>query len=155
MLKKLYIGIIPRAMSTLFQRLNDMQKQTTTTNTTNTNTTNLSKRAPSAISTFPPSSGLRVPRRSTSTVKLRPVSMMTPPRRGSSSNITVNPNEKSTKYSVHVSFIEIYNEELIDLLNPAPPSERAPVTIREDTKGHIIWSGLKEVPVGSTEDILR
>lgn len=147
----LIIGIIPRAMSTLFQRLNDMQKQTTSTNTTN-----LSKRAPSVISTFPPSSGLRVPRRSTSTVKLRPVSMIAPPRRSSSSNLsTNNPNDKSTKYTVHVSFIEIYNEELIDLLNPAPPSERTPVTIREDTKGHIIWSGLKEVPVGSTEDILR
>ncbi|OAD01447.1 hypothetical protein MUCCIDRAFT_145725, partial [Mucor lusitanicus CBS 277.49] len=64
-------------------------------------------------------------------------------------------SEKSTKYTVHVSFIEIYNEELIDLLNPAPPHERAPVTIREDTKGHIIWTGLKEVPVGSTEDVLR
>lgn len=145
------IGIIPRAMSTLFQRLNDMQKQSAST-------TNFSKRAPSVISTFPPSSGLRAPRRSTSTVKLRPVSMMTPPRRSSSSNIAINnnnTNEKATKYTVHVSFIEIYNEELIDLLNPAHPSERTPVTIREDTKGHIIWSGLKEVPVSNTEDVLR
>lgn len=86
--------------------------------------------------------------------------MMPPPRRGS--NATTIPNtiptitqDKATRYTVHVSFIEIYNEELIDLLNPAPPHERAPVTIREDTKGHIIWTGLREVPVGNTQDVLR
>ncbi|KAL9539319.1 hypothetical protein MBANPS3_010333 [Mucor bainieri] len=162
-------GIIPRAMSALFQRLNDMQKQSSTTTTTKPSSQHQQqqpqKRAipVSGLSTFPPASGLRVPRRSASTVKLRPVSMMTPPRRGSSSSLTtsasaqaqIHLDEKSTKYTVHVSFIEIYNEELIDLLNPAPPHERAPVTIREDTKGHIIWTGLKEVPVGSTEDVLR
>lgn len=85
--------------------------------------------------------------------------MMTPPRRGSNATIPTSTipstNDKTTRYSVHVSFIEIYNEELIDLLNPAPPHERTPVTIREDTKGHIIWTGLKEVPVTNTEDVLR
>ncbi|EIE84868.1 hypothetical protein RO3G_09578 [Rhizopus delemar RA 99-880] len=45
------------------------------------------------------------------------------------------------RYSVKVSFVEIYNEELIDLLNSAPPHEKPPVTIREDTKGHIYWTG--------------
>lgn len=154
-------GIIPRAMSALFQRLDDIQKQPSNTKPQQPATAqNSIKRVPpSGLSTFPPTSGLRVPRRSASTAKLRPVSMITPPRRGSSASINTSnstpSNEKSTKYTVHVSFIEIYNEELIDLLNPAPSHERAPVTIREDTKGHIIWTGLKEVPVGSTEDVLR
>lgn len=58
------------------------------------------------------------------------------------------------KYSVKVSFVEIYNEELIDLLNSAPPHEKPPVTIREDTKGHIYWTGVKEVTVNNTNDIL-
>ncbi|KAF7729727.1 hypothetical protein EC973_003805 [Apophysomyces ossiformis] len=58
------------------------------------------------------------------------------------------------KYTVKVSFVEIYNEDLIDLLNSAPPNERPPVTIREDTKGHIYWTGVKEVAVHSTEDVL-
>lgn len=58
------------------------------------------------------------------------------------------------KYSVKVSFVEIYNEELIDLLNSAPPTEKPPVTIREDTKGHIYWTGVKEVTVNNTNDIL-
>lgn len=80
--------------------------------------------------------------------------MMTPPsRRGS--NASLLSNDKSTRYTVLVSFIEIYNEELIDLLNPSAPHERSPVTIREDTKGHIIWTGLREVPVSNTEDVLK
>ncbi|KAL4212137.1 kinesin-domain-containing protein [Rhizopus microsporus] len=58
------------------------------------------------------------------------------------------------RYSVKVSFVEIYNEELIDLLNPAPPHEKPPVTIREDTKGHIYWTGVKEVSVNNTDDVL-
>jgi hypothetical protein len=84
--------------------------------------------------------------------------MLTPPRRGSNASLNSSnsdSNEKTSRYTVQVSFIEIYNEELIDLLNPAPPGERTPVTIREDAKGHIIWTGLKEVPVESTDDVLR
>ncbi|KAI9316361.1 P-loop containing nucleoside triphosphate hydrolase protein, partial [Dichotomocladium elegans] len=53
-----------------------------------------------------------------------------------------------------VSFIEIYNEELIDLLNPAPPSERPPISIREDPKGHIYWTGVREMVVQSADDVL-
>lgn len=161
-----YKGIIPRAMSALFQRLDDIKKENIPKTSTSNNTipaptataAGNNKRAPSVLSTFPPNSGLRMPRRSASTVKLRPVSMITPPRRGSNATTissTIPANDKSTRYTVHVSFIEIYNEELIDLLNPAPANERTPVTIREDTKGHIIWTGLKEVPVTNTQDVLR
>lgn len=67
-----------------------------------------------------------------------------------------NQQQKSVyRYSVKVSFVEIYNEELIDLLNSAHPSEKPPVTIREDTKGHIYWTGVKEVTVHSTDDVLQ
>jgi hypothetical protein len=65
------------------------------------------------------------------------------------------PPSLSSRHTVHVSFVEIYNEELIDLLNPAPPHERPPATIREDTKGHIHWTGVKEVAVNSAEEVLR
>ncbi|RCH99200.1 hypothetical protein CU098_004892 [Rhizopus stolonifer] len=58
------------------------------------------------------------------------------------------------KYTVTVSFIEIYNEDLHDLLNSAPPEESPPITIREDTKGNIYWTGVKEVQVSSAEDVL-
>ncbi|KAI9278514.1 P-loop containing nucleoside triphosphate hydrolase protein, partial [Phascolomyces articulosus] len=79
-------------------------------------------------------------------------------RRGSTPALTITPEHASSKLSRHtvkVSFVEIYNEELVDLLNPAPPTERPPVTIREDTKGQIYWTGVKEVSVESTEDVLR
>ncbi|ORZ15066.1 P-loop containing nucleoside triphosphate hydrolase protein, partial [Absidia repens] len=73
----------------------------------------------------------------------------------SSASTNSNNNTKSKyKYTVKVSFVEIYNEELIDLLNFAPPNERPPVTIREDTKGQIYWTGVKEMMVNNTDDVL-
>ncbi|KAG1054045.1 hypothetical protein G6F43_003913 [Rhizopus delemar] len=136
-------GIIPRAMSALFQKLYNTQKTT------------IPKRSFTSANAFTATSNLRAPAKSFSTnVKLRPVSMMIPISRRAS-NASISTNDKSTRYTILVSFIEIYNEELVDLLNPAPPSERAPVSIREDTKGNIIWTGLKEVPVSSTEDVLK
>lgn len=56
--------------------------------------------------------------------------------------------------SIKVSFIEIYNEEVIDLLSRYPPSERPPITIREDPKGHIYWTGVREMTVHSACDVL-
>lgn len=102
---------------------------------------------------------------SSSSSRLRPVSMIQPPsnnnnidgntgRRGSAPTTTLH-QEKTSRCTVKVSFVEIYNEELVDLLNPAPPSERPPVTVREDTKGHIYWTGIKEVTVESSDDVLR
>ncbi|KAI8364491.1 hypothetical protein EDC96DRAFT_510886, partial [Choanephora cucurbitarum] len=74
-------------------------------------------------------------------------------------------------YEVFVSFLELYNEELIDLLSPQqqqisaaakrksgsglPPSV-APVevTIREDIAGNIYWSGVREEPCSNPEELL-
>ncbi|KAI8972272.1 P-loop containing nucleoside triphosphate hydrolase protein, partial [Pilobolus umbonatus] len=71
----------------------------------------------------------------------------------STGRLRMHPSSKY-KYSVKVSFVEIYNEELIDLLNSAPPNEKPIVNIREDTKGHIYWTGVKEMTVNNTEDVL-
>ncbi|KZT09755.1 kinesin [Laetiporus sulphureus 93-53] len=50
------------------------------------------------------------------------------------------------------SFIEIYNEDLIDLLNMEEGAGKREVQIREDKQGHILWEGLREVNVrGPTE----
>lgn len=67
----------------------------------------------------------------------------------------IQPQKTTYRYSVKVSFVEIYNEELVDLLNSAHPSEKPPVTIREDTKGHIYWTGVKEMVVNNTDDVLQ
>ncbi|ORZ15901.1 hypothetical protein BCR42DRAFT_352908 [Absidia repens] len=172
-------GIIPRAMSAFFQRLHptttppspptSLSRRPTSSTATSISA---SSSASSSHSTFPPaSSGLRLPRRAVSSTKLRPISMIatnnsnssngngsnssSPLRRGSAPAAQDDVSDKATRHTVHVSFVEIYNEELIDLLNPAPPNERPPATIREDTKGHIHWTGVKEVAVNSTEDVLR
>ena len=51
---------------------------------------------------------------------------------------------------------QIYNEQLRDLLLPesTPPNERNTITIREDAKGRIILTGLRQVPINSFDDLL-
>jgi hypothetical protein len=58
------------------------------------------------------------------------------------------------KFSMKVSFIEIYNEDLIDLLGEGEGESRPQVMIREDSKGHIYWSGLQEVQVNNVDDVI-
>ncbi|CAO1620711.1 unnamed protein product [Sympodiomycopsis kandeliae] len=60
------------------------------------------------------------------------------------------------RYSAKASFIEIYNEELIDLLADATePDARPLVQIREDKAGHIFWSGLREPKVNTVTDVMN
>ncbi|KAI0780599.1 kinesin [Trametes elegans] len=56
-------------------------------------------------------------------------------------------------YSIKGSYIEIYNEDLIDLL--ADVSGKRDVQIREDKQGHIIWEGLREVNVKSAHEVMN
>lgn len=58
---------------------------------------------------------------------------------------------------LNATYVEIYNEQLRDLLIPAdiPSHERSPVTIREDTKGNILLTGLRQVELHSVEDMLN
>ncbi|KAI0928992.1 hypothetical protein AcV5_006383 [Taiwanofungus camphoratus] len=58
------------------------------------------------------------------------------------------------KYSLRGSFIEIYNEDLIDLLNDDGGGRRD-VQIREDKQGHIIWEGLREVNVKGPNEVMN
>ncbi|KAJ2858968.1 hypothetical protein GGI22_003141, partial [Coemansia erecta] len=61
-------------------------------------------------------------------------------------------------YSVDVSFLELYNEDLIDLLNPRMVSggnggnARGP-TIREDSHGNMVLAGVERKSVNCEEDI--
>jgi hypothetical protein len=58
-------------------------------------------------------------------------------------------------YSVKGSFIEIYNEDLIDLLSlDDSTGGRREVQIREDKDGHIIWGGLREVNVRNATEVM-
>ncbi|KAF9052816.1 kinesin domain-containing protein [Panaeolus papilionaceus] len=58
-------------------------------------------------------------------------------------------------YSVKGSFIEVYNEDLIDLLSSDDlTGAKREVQIREDKDGHIIWGGLREVNVKNANDVM-
>ncbi|KAJ2535096.1 hypothetical protein EV175_006953, partial [Coemansia sp. RSA 1933] len=57
---------------------------------------------------------------------------------------------------IRVSFLEVYNEELIDLVALTQyRGVRPPIFVREDTKGNIIWTGVKEVPVNDARAALN
>lgn len=59
-------------------------------------------------------------------------------------------------YNIKGSFIEIYNEDLIDLLSlDDMTGGRREVQIREDKDGHIIWGGLREVNVRNAGEVMR
>ena len=58
-------------------------------------------------------------------------------------------------FNIKGSFIEIYNEDLIDLLALDDVSGgRREVQIREDKDGHIIWGGLREVNVRNANEVM-
>ncbi|KAF9077216.1 kinesin [Rhodocollybia butyracea] len=61
----------------------------------------------------------------------------------------------SWNFSIKGSFIEIYNEDLIDLLSMDDSAGgRREVQIREDKDGHIIWGGLREVNVKNSNEVM-
>jgi kinesin family protein 4/21/27 len=57
-------------------------------------------------------------------------------------------------YTIKSSFIEIYNEDLIDLLVDDTGGARREVQIREDKEGHIIWGGLREVAMKNPNEVM-
>jgi len=58
-------------------------------------------------------------------------------------------------YSVKGSFIEIYNEDLIDLLGDDGTGVKREVQIREGKDGSIIWGGLREVQVKNATEVMK
>ncbi|KAG0930334.1 hypothetical protein G6F57_005371 [Rhizopus arrhizus] len=60
-------------------------------------------------------------------------------------------NNNDMTYKVRVSFLELYNEEIIDLLN----INNSSITIREDVIGNISWSGVYEQEVKQSKDLLN
>jgi hypothetical protein len=76
-------------------------------------------------------------------------------------------SDSEFKYEVYVSFLELYNEELIDLLSPQLQQQSnkrrsgmpvvtpgIEVTIREDIAGNIYWSGVREERCYDPEELL-
>lgn len=59
-------------------------------------------------------------------------------------------------WQMKATYVEIYNEQLRDLLVPesVPLAARTTVAIREDVKGRILLTGLRQVNIKSIEDLL-
>jgi hypothetical protein len=67
-------------------------------------------------------------------------------------------NHPEFTYEIAVNFLELYNEDLIDLLNPQSHENKkakSELMIREDANGQIYWSGVKEVVVSSPDELLE
>ncbi|KOS47366.1 hypothetical protein ACN38_g1653 [Penicillium nordicum] len=64
--------------------------------------------------------------------------------------------EKDKTWQLKATYVEIYNEHLRDLLLPesTAANDRSNVTIREDTKGRIILTGLHQVNINSFDDLI-
>ena len=60
------------------------------------------------------------------------------------------------EYDLYASFLEIYNEEVIDLLNPSmtKSNTRPILTIREDSHGNIYIAGITEDKVTSLDQLM-
>jgi chromosome segregation ATPase len=87
----------------------------------------------------------------------RPVSgvsgLRTPKRYSTHGSAQINQGDGS--WTLKATYVEIYNEQLRDLLVPETVSqaERATVAIREDTKGRILLTGLTQYDINCAEDI--
>jgi kinesin family protein 4/21/27 len=83
------------------------------------------------------------------------MSQLRTPSRYATQPASLSRGEKN--WTLRASYVEIYNEQLRDLLTPdnVPPHERATVVIREDIKGNIILSGLRQVEVNSVEELMN
>ncbi|RYP09677.1 hypothetical protein DL764_001103 [Monosporascus ibericus] len=71
---------------------------------------------------------------------------------------SMQPLPKADKnWQLKATYLEIYNEQLRDLLLPdhVLQHERTPVTIREDQKGNIILTGLRQLEINSVEDLMN
>ncbi|CEP16969.1 hypothetical protein [Parasitella parasitica] len=67
-------------------------------------------------------------------------------------------SKRSDNYSfqVYVSFLELHNEDLVDLLCPNVKSRREGLnlTIREDSHGNICWAGVREEAVSNPTELM-
>ncbi|KAI9650774.1 hypothetical protein NHQ30_000804 [Ciborinia camelliae] len=76
------------------------------------------------------------------------------PKRYSTIPAAVSTEDKT--WTLKATYVEIYNEQLRDLLVPehTPAHEREVVNIRENTKGHILLTGLHQVEINTVEDLM-
>lgn len=84
------------------------------------------------------------------------MSQLRAPQRYSTATPPSSGPKAEKNWQLKATYVEIYNEQLRDLLVPdnTPSHERNNVTIREDTKGNIILTGLRQMDVNSVDDLM-
>ncbi|KAH8677794.1 kinesin motor domain-containing protein [Xylariales sp. PMI_506] len=84
------------------------------------------------------------------------MSQLKTPQRYSMSMQSISTPKAERNWQLKATYVEIYNEQLRDLLvsEATPSHERGNVTIREDTKGNIILTGLRQMEINSIEDLM-
>ncbi|PLB38038.1 kinesin family protein [Aspergillus candidus] len=82
--------------------------------------------------------------------------LRTPARYSVGSAASLNRASVDKSWQMKATYVEIYNEQLRDLLLPdsVPQSDRGSVSIREDTKGRILLTGLHQVTINSIDDLM-
>jgi kinesin family protein 4/21/27 len=82
--------------------------------------------------------------------------LRTPSRYSVGSPQAFNKPSLEKNWQMKATYVEIYNEHLRDLLLPdsTPINDRSTVTIREDTKGRILLTGLRQVDINCFEDLI-
>ncbi|KAL2817739.1 hypothetical protein BDW59DRAFT_130542 [Aspergillus cavernicola] len=82
--------------------------------------------------------------------------LRTPSRYSISSTSSFGKTNVEKNWQLKATYVEIYNEQLRDLLLPdsVAVGDRNAVTIREDTKGRILLTGLHQVSINSFEDLI-
>ncbi len=68
---------------------------------------------------------------------------------------TIKNDDSNSEYSVRVSYVEIYNEELRDLLSDNNRKSSTSLIIREDKTGSIAVDGLREVAVKNLDQLIE
>jgi hypothetical protein len=80
--------------------------------------------------------------------------------------------KNDTTFQIYVSYLELYNEDIVDLLCTGSSSSSSSTTtttvttstkkdetkqpaIREDIHGQIYWTGVREMPINNKHELLE
>ncbi|KIW06875.1 uncharacterized protein PV09_02551 [Verruconis gallopava] len=82
--------------------------------------------------------------------------LRSPNRYSMTNGLSSQARNQDKNWQLKATYVEIYQEQLRDLLldDTVPFTERPQIAIREDTKGRILLTGLKQVPINSIDDLL-
>jgi hypothetical protein len=62
---------------------------------------------------------------------------------------------EQSNFELKCHFLELYNEDLVDLFNVGSQNDKKGIQIREDSQGGIYVVGVKELPVESSKHVLQ